>query len=256
MEKSLNDIKSSVETACSLQRLLVTELNILIHHTGPQQNVCGVFVKLSAAKIDKVNALNDVIGDGSNIALNKFVDKVHSLTILAGNILMKKAMGVPSPLKDMLNVVCATSIYPHKRREWESNSTVKDIKIVTDDFEWKPEYWFSYPEYSNNHQQLAPKCRDAHHLFFNCRVKVCKDGLEGLGIKNDAWPSVASFLMLFQNAWCKTCSTNKVMHLRIEHLGNRWKKQWASLVTSKKPIFVNSLEIGITQKTKHVLEWG
>ena len=38
---------------------------------------------------------------------------------------------------------------------------------------------------------------------------------------------------------------------------NAWhKKQWASLVTSKKPIFVNSLEIGITQKTKHVLEWG
>ena len=162
-----------------------------MHHTSPQQNVCGVFVKLSAAKIDKVNALSDVIGDGSNIALNKFVDKVHSLTTLAGNILMKKAMGVRSPSKDMLNVVCATSIYPHERREWESKSTVKDIKIVTDDFERKPEYWFSYPEYSDNHQQLDPKCLDAHHLFVNCRVKVCKDGLEGFGIMNDAWLSVA-----------------------------------------------------------------
>ena len=190
-EKSLNDVKSSVETARSLQRLRVPELNILIHHTRPEQNVCGVFVKLGAAKIDKVNALSDVIGDGSNIALNMFVDKVHSLTTLAGNILMKKAMGVRSPSKDMLNVVCATSIYPHERREWESKSTMKDIKIVTDDFECKPEYWFSYPEYSDNHQQLDPKCLDAHHLFVNCRVKVCKDGLEGFGIKNDAWLSVA-----------------------------------------------------------------
>ncbi|CAC5400819.1 unnamed protein product [Mytilus coruscus] len=49
--------------------------------------------------------------------------------------------------------------------------------------------WFSYPEVSEKRNKMEPKCLDAHHLLVNLRVKVCKDGLQG--IQKRAWHAVA-----------------------------------------------------------------
>ena len=67
----------------------------------------------------------------------------------------------------------------------------EDVNVVTSEFTWKPDIWFSYPEYSSLRKSLEPKCWDGHHLLVKCRVKVCKDGLPGFGVNRDAWVFVS-----------------------------------------------------------------
>ncbi len=194
--KNHADLISAVQTSKSLNKLRVPELNVLIKHTKLKQQASGDILKCSEmSKSDKVSALSKLLGDGSIDEAENIVSAVHELRTLAGNILLRKARYRKSPSKDVLNVTLAKAVYPHERKDWELKGTVQNVHLVVDTEDgrkkWKPEFWFSYPEFSARREQLEPKCCDSHHLLVNCRVKVCKSGLPGFGISNDAWIKVA-----------------------------------------------------------------
>lgn len=77
-------------------------------------------------------------------------------------------------------------LYDTKYDEWREESTFK-LKTRIENADTTK--WFSFPEFSEERQQIEPKCLDAHHLLVNLRCKVCKDGL--VGIRKEAWHQVA-----------------------------------------------------------------
>ncbi len=173
-----------------MNKLRVQELNTLIQETKDEQKKNGCEIKATGLlKHEKVNALSKLLGDGSTCLITKIVDRVYDLRTLAANTLAKKTC---PPSRDVLRVICVKLLYPHERQEWIHNSTVGDVRLISSNaYSWKPTFWFSYPEYNVKRQQLEPKCLDSHHLFVNCRVKVCKDGLPGFGISKKAWHKVS-----------------------------------------------------------------
>ena len=188
-QRKANDVQEAIESADTLQKLRVAELDVLIKRTKPQQEKCGIIITLSGLlKYEKVNKLSKVLGDGTACVVERTVDGVFDLRTLAANVLVRKTC---PPSKHILHVVAANAVYPHELKEWESKSTVGKVNLITDEGLSQSVTWFSYLEYSESRQQIEPKCCDAHHLFVNCRVKVCKDGLPGFGISNDGWIKVA-----------------------------------------------------------------
>ena len=94
--------------------------------------------------------------------------------------------------KDNLCIITAKLIYPQRLHEWHSTCGVepeiyyKLPKPAGNSNEYQKldgiPHWFSYPEFNTRRQQIEPKLLDAHHLFVNVRVKMCKDGLPGYGL--------------------------------------------------------------------------
>ena len=189
-DKSVSDVREVIRSSHTLNKLRVPELNTLIQETKDRQRKIGCEIKMTGLlKHEKVNALSKLLGDGSTCVITRIVDRVYDLKTLAANALGKKTC---PPSREFLCIVCAKLLYPHEREVWTSKSTVGDVSLILSNGKsWKPSFWFSYPEYSVKRQQLEPKCLDSHHLFVNCRVKVCKDGLPGFGISKKAWHRVS-----------------------------------------------------------------
>lgn len=93
------------------------------------------------------------------------------------------------PNRDLLLILAAKLQYPLELEKWETHAPF-DSNLETVGFE-KPEFWFAYPEYNESQKQLEPKVLDSHHLFVNCRCRVCEFGFPGYGITAQAWWDVA-----------------------------------------------------------------
>ena len=145
-------------------------------------------------KEEKVNALVQLLGDGIVSHTEMQVAMVYQLRTLAGNVVMRRSsITTKTPTKAKLNQVCAKALYPHLKKEWESNGTTKPNTRLFGEEEQEIiiPHWFSQPEYSEERGCLEPKCLDSHHLLVNLRSKVCKDGIHGFGIQKEAWHLVA-----------------------------------------------------------------
>ncbi len=194
--KTIQDLRSVMSTAENLSKLTVPELDVIIKHTKDQQDKYQIKIKQSWLKGEKINALSKVLGDGStyNGCKKKSVKEVLDLRNLAAAVLSKKVNFGRHVPKERLNTVCCKALFPHVMDEWQNDSTISpDISVImNNNVSWKPEFWFSKLEYNKERKMLEPKTWDSHHLFVNCRSRVCSKGIPGFGIKKEAWHEVAT----------------------------------------------------------------
>ena len=197
--KTENCVSEFLQNAEILNKeLTVPEINEIIKNTKEQQKDAGITIYVSdMSKAEKVNALIKIFGDQSSVNVpdrEKKLDQVYSLKEMAKTVLAKRFNTKKCSSKHTLNVVSATVVYPHALEEWKTTATVAQDVYVYDaeGFMWKPEHWFAFPEFNMKRKMLEPNVWDSHHLLVNLRVKVCKDGLPGFGISNEAWFFVAA----------------------------------------------------------------
>ncbi|CAC5366708.1 unnamed protein product [Mytilus coruscus] len=157
------------------------ELNIIIELTEQYQRKAAFPIRKSWKILDKANAVSKLIGSG--IQKERTVKRMVSLKESALKVVQNNTRYVP---KSKLNNVYAVTLYKDSYRSWISKSPFNETTEVEGVGHVK---WFSYPEVSEKRNKMEPKCLDAHHLLVNLRVKVCKDGLQG--IQKRAWHAVA-----------------------------------------------------------------
>ena len=98
--RGVDDVRDTLKTAETLRKLRVVELNVIISHTKHQQQTNSLNIMNSWSKLEKVNGLCRIFGDGSTCEPKPtIVDKVHCLKTLASNVLHKKIRLSKSPSK-------------------------------------------------------------------------------------------------------------------------------------------------------------
>ncbi|CAC5392114.1 CTNND2 [Mytilus coruscus] len=151
------------------------------HQKKQYQRKAAFPIRKSWKILDKANAVSKLIGSG--IQKERTVKRMVSLKESALKVVQNNTRYVP---KSKLNNVYAVTLYKDSYRSWISKSPFNETTEVEGVGHVK---WFSYPEVSEKRNKMEPKCLDAHHLLVNLRVKVCKDGLQG--IQKRAWHAVA-----------------------------------------------------------------
>ena len=139
-------------------------------------------IRLSQTKSDLVNALSEVLADGSTVQARTIIRtrKVPTLSSLSLKVVAK----IP---KQVLVLAKAVFEFPHELYVWTIESPVRNsIRIL----ENEPFGWFYRPTYSIERQQLEIRCLDATHLFTNLRAKTCRGGIKN--IDKRAWQEVAN----------------------------------------------------------------
>ena len=196
-QKSTADLRSAIESAKQISKLRVIELDIILSEIKDQQKTLKKTIPsmTGLSKSGKVELLSMLLGDGSVMPHQtvRVVDKVYDLGTLAANVIMKKRKLSKSPSKHLLNIICAKSIFPHIFQEWKQASTISEhVTVETENnFTFKPDFWFSQPEYSEKRHRLEPKKWDSHHLLVNNRSVCCGNGMDGLDVHKEAWIAVA-----------------------------------------------------------------
>ncbi len=196
-QKSTTDIRSAIKSATQISKLRVIELDIMLSEIKDQQKTQKKAVPsmTGLTKPGKVELLSMLLGHGSATSHQtvRVVDQVYDLGTLAANVIMRKRKLSKSPSKHLLNIICAKSIFPHIFQEWKQTSTISEHVMVEteNNFTWKPDFWFSKIEYSENRHRLEPKKWDSHHLLVNNRSVCCSNGMDGFDVHREAWIAVA-----------------------------------------------------------------
>ena len=187
-DKTIRDVRQVLSTAEKLNSLITAQLDIIIQHTKPHQEQGNLLIRNSWSKVEKVNALSYLFGDGTRIEKETYTTEMLSLSVLSAKALSKKKSPLTKvPSRDVLNVVAAKLMYPKALKEWEFDSTIKcnSVEGVPGNISF-----FSYPEYNEMRNKLEPKCWDGDHLLVNLRCRVCTEGLSGWNISKEAWHAV------------------------------------------------------------------
>lgn len=180
-DKTLEDLQICIKDITKLHKLTHVELNIIIDCTARYQQDCNIPIRKSWNILDKANAISKLIGSG--VQKERMVKRMESLKDIAMKVVQNTTKYAP---KSKLNNVYAVSLFEESYRMWLADSPFSE-KVNVDGI--GPVNFFSYPEFNKRRERLEPKCVDSHHLLVNLRVKVCKDGVQGIDKK--AWHSVA-----------------------------------------------------------------
>ena len=181
-QTSLASLQESLKNAKSLSLFTKAELDIVANIL--RENTEFEYGK-NWTKDKKINALSQIIGDGSIIQPKKRfrMHKVSSLQNLTVKVLKSKKLP-----KTVLNIAYSQYLFPTYLDKWQSTSPVcSTIHIGNQELEMD---WYSHPEISPATGEILCKCLDSHHLLTNLRVKTCTTGLQG--ISPDAWKRVAN----------------------------------------------------------------
>jgi hypothetical protein len=172
------DVEDVMCSAESPMKMTVPEINCFVDVMNKRQN--KLYIHKSNKKTDKVNKLCQVIGNGTQKTV--YVKSLKKLSTMCALIIKSTPVKNSKVSKSLLNDIPAISVFPERTPELERQDTV--AKHIRASGIQLPER-FSFPEYDEGRQQLEPKCRDGDQLLVNCRMKVCKDGLEN--IRKEAW---------------------------------------------------------------------
>jgi hypothetical protein len=181
--KSITDLQTCINNVQLLRKLTHNELNSLIYLSLHYQKLKGVYIRKSWSILEKVNGLSKVIGSCDQITQEKTIKQMKSLRYFSANVVERSMKCVP---KSTLNNLYAVILYDSEYKKWLNSSPFCEKMQIQGLGETK---LFSYPEINETRQKLEHRCVDYHHLFVNLRVKVCKDGLQG--IRKEAWHAVA-----------------------------------------------------------------
>ena len=147
---------------------IVPELTALnkVFRTYTGQN----FLKSSDKKDVKINRISEKFGDQSVLKHeNKSVKNLKSLKDIA----FKLVSGGQVP-KAVIVTNVARIKQEIKLHKWKKNATVPmqmKIKHKNENFNF-----YSFPEYSNVHNQLEPRTLDPTHILTNLRAHACWNG--------------------------------------------------------------------------------
>lgn len=182
--KTIEDLKSDLSCATRMKALTHAQLNAVIDAisaTGKTHHV-----KKSWTKVNKVNSLCTLIGNGSK--LERFVSSKQTLRDQAYLVLTTTWPPDTKPLsKNALNVVHASQRYPSDAAEWASKGCAVPGTYITG---VGIHEWFAFAEHNTEAGIYEPKTLDAEHLLVNHRVKVSTSGVDGISPK--AWQDVAT----------------------------------------------------------------
>ena len=179
---TVQDLQNTITDIQSLQKLQHAELNIIIEKTEIVQKSKGIALKKSCVLAEKVHGISKLTGITNNPYIKK-VKYMMPLQTIASKVVRFGTKAIP---KERLNNVKAALSFDKSYNEWTDNAPFGRRSQIDGFGETE---WFSHPEFNEERQKFEPKCLDSHHLLVNLRVKVCKDGLQG--IRKSAWLHVA-----------------------------------------------------------------
>ncbi|CAH1789092.1 unnamed protein product [Owenia fusiformis] len=192
--RKYEDIKTKLSNAREMSSLTVHEIDIVINELIIKQKISPTSIRKSWPKHDKVNRLSSLIGDGSEInPPERRVKTMKSLREFSIQAIIKPRSNIKQfklPTRTHLNVAYATLSYPYRYKCWKETMKTVDVNKIYGLDSSSPYEWFYFPEYSKERNRIEPRCLDGDHIFVNTRVKVCKDGLEG--VSKAAWHAVSS----------------------------------------------------------------
>ena len=184
-EKTICDLKANLSSAENINKLVSWELNIIKTKTKFEQASVDSICYKSWKKCKKVDKLSEIFGDGS-ILKEKIIKKNLNLPL------------TPLTLKDLVynmtkqlskSVLYAAYVaiqYESEHPFWVKNNPINILLNINGTVHHN---WFSFPKISKVTGMPILKVLDGDHLFVNTRVKVCKDGFDG--ISKLAWHQVA-----------------------------------------------------------------
>ena len=182
-DKSVHNLKESINHHELLHQMQHAELNVIIETTNMHYSNAQIIVKRSSKLAEKANQISKIIGNGQEIQPQNTIKHMLPLKEFAAKIVRKSNKSVP---KSILNATHSAMVFERSVTNWTEKSPFAQGMQIQDVGSTN---LFSYPEFSESRQRYEPKCLDAHHLLVNLRVKVCKDGLQG--IRKKAWHEVA-----------------------------------------------------------------
>lgn len=181
--KTINEMKETLVSRHLLMKMQHDEMNVVIEATKVLHNMGSKMIRKSCSREEKAKQIKKMFVGREDETWEKTVKKMMPLKCIASTIVRGSSTKIP---KERLNNTVAAMLYDTKYDEWREESTFK-LKTRIENADTTK--WFSFPEFSEERQQIEPKCLDAHHLLVNLRCKVCKDGL--VGIRKEAWHQVA-----------------------------------------------------------------
>ncbi|XP_035687318.1 uncharacterized protein LOC118423289 [Branchiostoma floridae] len=183
--KNLEDFKGKFSSAAVLDSSFRNvELNCIVEclKSSVQLQACEAIMR-SWPKYRKVNALCDILADGSHVEVKRRRTRVMMpLSVLCEKVLLSNQYP-----KQALNVSLSEYRYAVKQKEWEGTSAISnDVKVEGTS---EPAAWFYKPEFSTERSQLEVSCIDGDHLLTRWRAHCARGNVKGL--KRDAWIQVA-----------------------------------------------------------------
>ena len=180
--RSVEDLFTD-NVASKLNALPKVELDAVVDATQAYQARASRIIAKSWPKYQKANTLSDLFGNGTHVYHVPTQKKSPGLLSLS-KLAFKVITAFPKPV---LNAIVAVFTYQNHFEDWLCQSPVghkMSIQGITEERDW-----FSYPETHGETSQPIAKCLDGHHLFVNLRVRICKDGVQG--VRKEAWHKVA-----------------------------------------------------------------
>ncbi|XP_066266599.1 uncharacterized protein [Branchiostoma lanceolatum] len=181
--QNLEDFKEKFTSAAVLDSSFRNvDLNCIVECLKSDVKECEAIMR-SWPKYRKVNALSDILADGSHVEVKKRRTRVTMpLSVLCEKVLLSNQYP-----KQALNVTLSEYKYAVKQKEWEETSAISnDVKVEgTND----PAAWFYKPEFSSERSQLEVSCIDGDHLLTRWRAHCARGNVKR--IKRDAWIQVA-----------------------------------------------------------------